>query len=324
VAISPVGAWSKVGRPTNTTMKIFRRPVVLHDVPMLAALFTTSTVLWMAFGISVEALQLSMMASSSNSSNSQRSIFRPPSFIPPPPPGAADITSTLISQLAIIAVKSRLKEEEGVSCDVSFSSSDLLLRGRVGPVTIKGKGWRSARGLSCRALEASVQQCELDASKILSHRKLSLTVPALGKMMVAMNGQDFGNFVTHPLMPPISLEEQTIYFVKDGAQVDAASGTVNFYVKHADVRWTCVLRRSQNPKMAIIEASSDTAEGSGQIGEKLSNRLSRFFNEIVWDLDGTYLSYRDFMVTDKGKAPSVMFSLNIKVEKLPSPSGLDF
>ena len=44
---------------------------------------------------------------------------------------------------------------------------------------------------------------------------------------------------------------------------------------------------------------------------------------MVFELDGTYLSFRDMMVTDKGEAPSVMLALNIKVRKLPSP-GIDF
>ena len=301
-----------------------RRPAGVPIVTLLEASFLLLLIALMLPVLS-DALQLSMMASSSSSDSGsgRRSLLKPPNFMPPPPPGAEEITSTLISQLAVLAVKRRLKEEKGVKCDVSFSSSDFVLAGRVGPVTVRGKGWSSGRGLSCRALEATVQQCELDASKLLSHRKLLLTVPALGKMMVAMNGQDFGNFVTHPLMPPLARDGKAIDFVREGASVDPATGTVQFLVDHDDTRWACFLKRSVDPKMAVIDVRHEQDENA-DVSTELSHLLGGFFNEMVWDLSGTYLTYRDFMVTDKGEAPSVMFSLNIKVERLPSPGGLDF
>jgi hypothetical protein len=99
-------------------------------------------------------------------------------------PAASDsVTSGLISQLAVAALKLRLKSQTHVSCDVSASSSNLILRGQVGPVTVKGRGWGSSRGLTCRVIEATVNQCELDMSRVLSNQKLVLTVP--GKFLVA-------------------------------------------------------------------------------------------------------------------------------------------
>jgi len=170
-----------------------------------------------------------------------------------------------------------------------------------------------------------VEQCQLDTSKILTHRKLLLTEPALGKMMVAMNGYDFGSFVTHPLMPPVGLNGETIVFAKEGAEVDPVSGTVKFYVGYGGVRWPCLLKRGPEDQKAVIDVLSATKQTSDTATtHQLSGLLANFFNELVWNLDGTYLSYRAFQVTDKGKFPSVMFSLSIKVEKLPSPSGLDF
>jgi hypothetical protein len=85
------------------------------------------------------------------------------------------ITSGLISNLAVVALKLRLKEQTQVACDVTANSS--LLRGQVGPCTVKGRGWRSNLGLSCRAIEATVDSCSLDMSKIVSNQKLVLTVP---------------------------------------------------------------------------------------------------------------------------------------------------
>eukprot|EP00545_Synedropsis_sp_CCMP1620_P014775 CAMPEP_0119026048 /NCGR_PEP_ID=MMETSP1176-20130426/34761_1 /TAXON_ID=265551 /ORGANISM="Synedropsis recta cf, Strain CCMP1620" /LENGTH=126 /DNA_ID=CAMNT_0006981693 /DNA_START=19 /DNA_END=395 /DNA_ORIENTATION=+ len=72
------------------------------------------------------------------------------------------VTSGLISNLAEMALRLRLTDQTGVKCNVSLTSSDLLLRGRVGPVTVKGRGWASRLGLTCRAIEATVDTCELD------------------------------------------------------------------------------------------------------------------------------------------------------------------
>ena len=45
--------------------------------------------------------------------------------------------------------------------------------------------------------------------------------------------------------------------------------------------------------------------------------------EPVVELDGTFLSFGDMMMTNKGKEPSVMLALSILVRKFPSP-GLEF
>jgi len=89
----------------------------------------------------------------------------------------AGVTSTLISQLAVVALKRRLAQQTAVNCNVSGSSSDLLMRGEVGPVTVAGRRWRSPLGLTCRAIEAKVQTCQLDMGAVISRRKLILTVP---------------------------------------------------------------------------------------------------------------------------------------------------
>ncbi len=87
------------------------------------------------------------------------------------------ITGGLISNLAIVALKMRLKDQSHVGCEVTASSSDVLLKGQVGPVTVKGRGWKSRLGLSCRAIEATVDKCLLDVGRIVSNQKLVLTTP---------------------------------------------------------------------------------------------------------------------------------------------------
>lgn len=155
--------------------------------------------------------------------------------------------------------------------------------------------------------------------------------------MVALNSLDFGNFITHPLMKPPGLpeiagvgdgKEATLVFKKEGLSIDASQGAVIFYGTYLKENWRFELRRGTNGQQADIivspvNAISDCAFDSSSIAAGLTQVTSRFFNEMVFELDGTFLSFRDMMVTDKGKEPSVMLSLSILVRKFPSP-GLEF
>jgi hypothetical protein len=249
--------------------------------------------------------------------------------LPQNPPSPVSITGGLISQLAVIALRLRLTEQSDVSCEVSSSSSDLLLRGRVGPVTVKGRGWRSGLGLTCRAIEATVGTCELNVGRILSNRKLVLTVPAEGKAMIALDNLDFGNFITHPLLrpPAVPLSDATdgslLKFLREGAQIDPVQGTVTFRVTLMGLEWKCVLQRGATEgNRALIEVTPVVPTGtddSDATARVLTDALTAYFNELEFELDGTMLSFRDMMVTDKGLSPSVMLSLNIVVRKFPSP-----
>jgi hypothetical protein len=87
------------------------------------------------------------------------------------------VTSSLISQLAVAALKLRLHAQTHISCDVSATSSNLFLKGQVGPVTVRGRGWASRLGLTCRVIEATVEQCDLDMGRVLANQKLVLNVP---------------------------------------------------------------------------------------------------------------------------------------------------
>merc|ERR1719491_982295 len=108
-------------------------------------------------------------------------------------------TSSLISNLAVIALKSRLAQNSGIECEVNASSPDIIFNGTIGPVSVKGRGWGSPLGLTCRAIEANVDQCTLDMNSVIKNRKLLLIEPAIGKAMIALDATDFGNFITHPL-----------------------------------------------------------------------------------------------------------------------------
>jgi hypothetical protein len=204
----------------------------------------------------------------------------------------------------------------------------LFLRGSVGPVTIKGKGWRSARGLTCRAIEATVGTCELDIGRILSERKLILKTPALGKAMIAFNSQDFGNFITHPLMkaPRVKNSKSEIQFLKEDTIVDPESGTVTFYSMYGASKFACTLKRGSpagGPAIVEVIPLGERNVSPEDQALVISQALGSFFNDMVFELDGTFLSYKDMMVTTKGQSPSVMLALSIRVVKFPSP-GVDF
>jgi hypothetical protein len=271
-----------------------------------------------------DALSLTMSAPRPSSDKMKNQLQRNTPSAPP-----TSISGGLISQLAVIALRLRLTEQSDVSCDVSSTSSDLLLRGTIGPVTVKGKGWKSGLGLTCRAIEATVGTCELNVGRILSSRKLVLTVPAKGKAMIALDNLDFGNFITHPLIRPpvVPLSDATdgspLKFLKEGAQIDPVQGTVTFRVTLMGAEWKCALQRGPiEEKRAKIEVAPVVPTGTGDSDASarvLKDALTDYFNELEFELDGTMLSFRDMMVTEKGASPSVMLALNIVVRKFPSP-----
>lgn len=156
---------SATTRRDNETMRIQHWPSVA------TALVTLLSVALLASRHAVDALTVSMVASTSFGTHGLR-ILAPRLGAP-----VSGVTGSLISSLAEGALKRQLQAQTGVSCDVTANSSDMLLKGRVGPVSVKGKGWQSPLGLTCRALEATVETCELDMGRVLTSQKLVLTTP---------------------------------------------------------------------------------------------------------------------------------------------------
>lgn len=282
-----------------------------------------------------------LKSSSSTSSSRSSSIFSDPfATAASALAGNFNLSSGLISQLAVLALKVRLADHQSVDCDVTARPTDLL-HGRVGPVTVQGRGWQSGLGLTCRAIEAVVDSCELDTRRVLTDRKLVLTTPARGTATIALNAADFANFITHPRMKPPTLplekvgstsigDASDIRFLKEGTHIDPATGTVAFFAEYANQRWKCLLKRGdprKNQSNAVVTvlmpsslAKDDHDNVWREAGQQLSKALGNFFNEMVFELDGTFLSFRDMKVTGPGgaAAATVMLSLQIQVHKLPS------
>ena len=145
--------------------------------------------------------------------------------------------------------------------------------------------------------------------------------------MIALNSQDFGNFITHKLMKPPHVAGEKPVFLKERTSIDAKQGIVIFYCSFRGHTWQCTLKRSPseggtaNVSAVLAEACDETLDDD--TAQELSTSLTTFFNNLVYELDGTFLSYRDMMIMEKGSAESVMLALNILVRKFPSP-GIDF
>ncbi len=120
----------------------------------------------------------------------------------------------------------------------------------------------------------------------------------------------------------------TLEFAKDGVSMDPARGIVNFFGTYLDTKWKFALQRGANGQRVMITVAPDAVATDSEMdydlnAQKLTAVVSKVFNEMVFELDGTYLSFRDMMLTSKGKELSVMLSLSILVKKFPSP-GLQF
>jgi hypothetical protein len=117
--------------------------------------------------------------------------------------------------------------------------------------------------------------------------------------------------------------DSNIEFIKEGVVIDPATNTVQFFARNVDTTWRCDLKRSSTERKALVDVQPVDNVADGHQIMHLSRTLERFFNEMVFELDGTFLNFRDMRITDKGETPSVMIALEITVVKFPSP-GVEF
>lgn len=244
---------------------------------------------------------------------------------------SSGVTSTLISQLAVLALKVRLQKHAGVQCDVESSMSSLL-KSSIGPVSVKGKDWASPLGLTCRYIEANVDQCQLDMNSVLQKRKLILVKPAIGKSMISLNAQDFGNFLTHPLLvqqAPIVEGRGKFDFLSRDVMIE--DDRVQFYGTLMGEVFRCELKRCtlqkakidvfHVPSLTSSSLSSSFSRDMESVASESSTVISNFFNNLVFELDGTFLRFRDMKIhsSDTSQSPIVLMALSITVQKFPSP-----
>lgn len=142
--------------------------------------------------------------------------------------------------------------------------------------------------------------------------------------MVALNSLDFTNFISHPLMKPPTLvlgnAERAMTFLKEGTEIDPQQGSVTFYSMVNNQKYKlCLQRGTSGDRRATVTAQAVEASDSNSADDDdVAQVATDFFNSLVFELDGTFLRFRDMMIIDKGDAPNVMISLSIVVHKFPS------
>jgi hypothetical protein len=116
-------------------------------------------------------------------------------------------------------------------------------------------------------------------------------------------------------------------FLKDNIAIDAMRNHVTFYGKsHDGTLYKCILSRSANSGASVqVYPSSSTQDTSGNTAtrsQELATNLTRFFNQLVLELDGTYLNFHDFRINASRSSGSdtatLVLALSIEVHKLPS------
>lgn len=172
---------------------------------------------------------------------------------------------------------------------------------------------------------------------MVQKRKLVLHTPAVGKAMVALDYRDFGNFLTHPLLegqiPRIG--EERFEFDKKNVVIDDERGCVVFHGMCGGESWGCVLRKAgeNGGRNAAIEVThiasnsdidadvdADVDVDIAAMSMELTMVITDFFNNLVFELDGTYLSFQDMKVhKPKDQESQILISLGITVRKFPSP-----
>mmetsp|Transcript_21039 Transcript_21039/g.32169 ORF Transcript_21039/g.32169 Transcript_21039/m.32169 type:complete len:118 (-) Transcript_21039:40-393(-) len=113
------------------------------------------------------------------------------------------------------------------------------------------------------------------------------------------------------------ISKENILFLKDDVVIDTAKNSVEFFATHANQRWQCSLQPSSNGAVVTVTGDDD------MLALELTDTLTTFFNELVFELDGTFLSFQNMQTIQKKSSDIVMLALSILVKKFPSP-GLSF
>lgn len=232
----------------------------------------------------------------------------------------------VLNVAAEVALKSRLRAWTAVSPSIVANVGDVM-QGRVAGVTIRGRGWRSPLGLSCRTLEVAVPRgAGIDVDALFQRQRILLSAPVTGDGVVVLDARDFDAFLSHPRMPSPGRD---LAFRAGGArgapcEVDPKRGVVRFSC--ASLPDGNVLRcelqgGAGKPVVRVVDAGQGAGVGVADY-EGVGERLGRFFADLVFELDGTFLQFRRMEVAP-GPSPTITLDVSVRVEKFPSP-GVEF
>ena len=271
------------------------------------------------------------------------------SFFPFAPP---DPSGDLLSGAASFALRSYLVECGSVDVAVDANAATLLA-GVVSRVDITGTNWRSRRELTCRSLRMSVGEAALDPGALVADGVIKLRRPSRGDAEIVFTDADFANFLAHPLVTAAARETRgatasgdALRFARDSnpRAETTPDGAVAFF---GDVRGAPRLgdRDSPNAERESVRVRYEmrpskqsgkvtvTATRVGRVGATDASDASRavavdlaaaakdvafFFENLVVDLSGARLSYRNMRVREG----VVTLDLDLEVVGFPPPSSL--
>ena len=82
--------------------------------------------------------------------------------------------------------------------------------------------------------------------------------------MIALNSEDFGNFITHKLMqPPKVTSGERPIFLKENTTINAKEGKVVFFSHFRGHKWQCTLQRIPS-EGGTAKVSVDLVEASDE------------------------------------------------------------
>ena len=264
------------------------------------------------------------------------------SFFPFAPP---DPSGDLLSGAASFALRSYLVECGSVDVAVD-ANAGTLLAGTVSRVDITGTNWRSRKDLTCRSLRMSVGEAVLDPGALVAERLIKLRRPSRGDAEIVFTDADFANFLAHPLVIAAASERgatvsgRALRFARDSnpRAETTTDGAVAFFgdvsdanaasAKSARVRYE-MRPVGERGKVAVIATRvTDTIESHTENTEKENEEcvdlasaaadVAHFFENLVVDLSGARLSYRNMRVS-RGV---VTLDLDLEVVGFPPPSSL--
>ena len=268
------------------------------------------------------------------------------SFFPFAPP---DPSGDLLSGAASFALRSYLVECGSVDVAVDANAATLLA-GTVSRVDITGTNWRSRKELTCRSLRMSVGEAALDPGALVAERLIKLRRPSHGDAEIVFTAADFANFLAHPLVTAAAQERgatasgDAMRFARDAnaraettpdgavaffgdvyyvvAKDDDANAATDAKRESARVRYE-MRPAAERGKVAVVATSvtDDTDDASSSFAVDLAaaaRDVAFFFENLVVDLSGARLSYRNMRVGEG----VVTLDLDLEVVGFPPPSSL--
>ena len=231
-------------------------------------------------------------------------------------------TAKLIETVASSILSFNLKKQTSVTVSVNSDDFEALTRGKVREVQIKGTDWSSKKNLTCKSLDISVGEVEVDYGKIVTTGRIEIKKPGgRGRAKLFMSFEDFRNFLKHPLTNE-ALNEVRMTFEDEAPKRDEASSRLVlkaiFDEERNEVR-TFQMQPLEDERVDVCDVSSGTSSSNSSSSSSSSSeqaeRVKRFFETLELDLMGTKLRYRNMRVLENG----VALDLNVLVEKFPPP-----